>query len=288
MAIKQPFMVKNNFSGATASLSVQAKAGESLRVKGLRFGALASRGFLQAFIDRVSVGYFYIGDITANHLEQWSLATLLGNTFKRLIDKGIHSGFPVGEGQTFEVKPAGAGDTVIGAIEYEIGEKDDFKPEMPNGSSSKEFVFLNYGTNSTQALTTEWATVDKSRNPSEYPAFPFGDVVPAKMNISILGFLMMTWKDSAGTLNPNYAYLKLIKDRQTLFDEDRNGIYVREGMGMLTWGPCRQTNVDIELFPEPLSFGPGDELTVQVQAGDKTIIAEGIDLVAIEKVTAVS
>jgi len=288
MAIKQPFMVKNNFGGATASLSIQAKAGESLRVKGLRFGALTSRGFAQCFIDRVTVGYFYIGDINANHLEQWSMATLLGNTFKRLIDKGIHSGFPVGEGQTFEVKPAGAGSTLIGAIEYEIGEKDDFKPEMPNGSASKEYVFLNYGTNTDLASAGDWAKVDKSRNPSEYPAFPFGDVVPAKLNIQILGFLMMTWKDAFGNLNPNYSYLKLIKDRQTLFDEDRNGIYVREGMGMLTWGPCRQTNVDVELFPEPLSFGPGDELNILVQAGDKDIPAEGIDLVAIEKVTAVS
>jgi hypothetical protein len=285
MALRQPYMIKNNFGAATAALSITAKPGESLRIKGLRFGALASRGFAECFIDRVSVGFWYIGDINANHLEQWSLATLLGNVFKRLVDKGLFAGYPVGEGQTFEVKPRLAGTTVIGAIEYEIADAADNKPEMPNGSNSKEFLFLNYGTNTTQALTTAWAAVDLPRNPSEYPAFPFGNVVPAKMNIDILGFLFMDWKDSAGTVNPEYTYLKLIKERQTLFDEDRNGIYVREGMGQLTWGPCRQTNVDIELFPVPLSFKPGDELTVQISAGSKTLIASGIDLVAIERVT---
>lgn len=284
MALKQAYANKNNLSAATASLSLTAKPGESYRVKGLRFGALSSRGFAEIFIDRVSVGYFYIGDINANHLEQWSIATLLGNVFKRLIDLGIHRGFPIAEGQTMTIKPAAVGATVIGAIEYEIGEKDDFKATDPNGSAAKEYDFLNYGTNTAQALTTIYTPVDKSRNPDEYPAFPFGEAVPPKKRIQIFGFLFMDWKDSAGTTNPEYSYLRLMKDREVLFDEDRNGIWVREGMGQLTWGPCRQTNVDIELLPAPLTFEQGTELNVAVQAGSKTLIATGIDLVAIERV----
>lgn len=285
MAIKQPFLVKSNWLAYTKSLSVTARAGESLRIKDLRFAALVTRGFAECFIDRVSVGFFYIGDLTANHLEQWSIATLLGNVFKRLIDKGIHSGFHVAEGQTFEVRSSPVGADVGGAIIYESADKDDFKPEMPNGSKAKEFCFLNYGTNNTATTFPAWAKVNMSRNPSIYPAFPFGESVPPKMKIDIFGFLMMSWKDSAGTLSPNYAYLKMMKDREVLFDEDRNGIYVREGMGLLTWGPCRQTNIDIELFPEPISFGPGEELNIEVYGNIKNIIQYGIDLVAIEKVT---
>ncbi|MBA7706349.1 hypothetical protein ES703_115201 [subsurface metagenome] len=101
--------------------------------------------------------------------------------------------------------------------------------------------------------------------------------------MDILGFLLIDWKDALGNLNPNYAFLKLIKDREILFDEDRQGICVREGMGFLTWGPCRQTNVDIELFPAPVLFGPGDELLVQMTAGDTAIAKNDIYLATIQK-----
>lgn len=284
MGLRNPFMVKDNFGGATASLSLAAKTGESLLIKGLRFGALASGGFAECLIDRLSVGFWYIGDIKANHLEQWSLAALHHSVFASLIRKGLFKGYPLAEGETFQVLPHTAGATVIGAIEYEVHDAGDITRDMPNGSLSKEYLFLNYGTNAIEIPIDGTGTLDKTRNPSEYPSFPFGDIVPARTEIDILGFLLMTWKDSQGNLNPNYAYLKLVKERKVLFDEDRNGIYVREGMGMLTWGPCRQTNVDIELFPEALHFGPGEELLVQMEAGDTAIAVDDIYLATIQRV----
>lgn len=286
MAIKQPHMIKSNLLSAASSLWLTARPGESIRIKGLRSGALTSRGFNQCFIDRVAVGFWYTGDINANHLEQWSLATMRGNLFKSLIDKAVFNGYPVGEGQTFELKPYSPATQVVAAIEYEIGDKDDFKPEMPNGSTAKEFFFMNYGTNSAQIAANATGVIDTPRNPSEFPGFPFGEVVPAKQAVDIYGFALIAWKDSQGNLNPNYAYLKLVKDRITLFDDDRNGICVREGMGFLTWGPCRQTNVDIELLPAPLTFGPGDELQVQMTAGADIIAASDIDIAAIMRVRA--
>jgi len=285
MALKQSLMIKGSNNTAVTSLSLSAKAGESLRIKGLKFGALTAKGYVELFIDRVSVGFFYAGDINANHLEQYDVTTLLGNVFDRLVALGIHTGYPVGEGQTFEVKPAVAGSTVVGQIIYEIGEKDDFKPTDPNGSSSKVFCFLNYGTNTAQFLATAYGTLDLPRNPTEYPAFPFGATVPPKQKVEILGALLQCWKDNEGSLGPSYGFLRLMKDRVTLWDEDRRGMFVGEGMGLLTWGPCRQTNVDIRLFPEPLVFGPGDELLVQLSAVDKTVVASGVNFALIERIT---
>jgi hypothetical protein len=285
MAIRQPYMIKSNWPTATSTLTLTAKPAESIRIKDLRFGALASGGFAECLIDRLSVGFWYIGDINANHLEQWSLATDHGNVFKRLVDLGIHNGYPLSEGQTFTVQPRVAGTEVIGHIVYEIGDADQFKQEDQNGTKSKQFVFLNYGTNSDAIDAGSYGNLDTSRNPAEYPAFPFGDTVPAKHRIEILGILLMHWKDAQGNLNPNYSHLRLIKDRVTLFDEDRAGIPVREGMGFGSWGPCRQVKSDIELFPEPLVFEPGDELIVQMEAGDKDIPESGIYLAAIERVT---
>lgn len=284
MALKEPFMLKDNFGGAAASLSLEAKTGESLLIKSLRFGALHSGGFAECLIDRLSVGFWYIGDIHANHLEQASLTTLRLSVFQSLIDRGLFLGYPVAEGETFQVAPHTAGATVIGSIGYEIHDAGDMTRDMPNGSATKEYLFLNYGTNAAEIAIDGIGPLDKTRNPSEYPAFPFGEVVPARTEVEILGVLLMSWKDAVGNLNPNYAYLKLLKERKVLFDEDRNGIYVREGMGRLTWGPCRQTNVDMELFPKPVLFGPGEELLVQMSAGDTAIAADDIMLATIQRV----
>jgi len=283
MALKNNYMLKSNMLTATAALSLEAKVGESLLIKGLYFGALHSGGFAELLIDRVSVGFFYIGDIKANHLEQWQMASLLGNVFDRLIAKDIMAGYPVAEGQTFEVRPHTAGATCIGSIVYEVHDAGDITSDMPNGSTSNEFLFLNYGTNAIEIAIDATGTLDSTRNPSEYPAFPYGEVVPANYEMEILGFLLIAWKDALGNLNPNYAFLKLTKDRKVLFDDDRQGICVREGLGFLTWGPCRQTNVDISLFPEPLLFSSGDELLVQMTAGDTAIAIDDLMFCSIQR-----
>ena len=284
MALKNPYMVKNNLLAAAANLEITAKPGEGLLVKDLRFGALHSGGFAECLIDRLSVGFWYIGDINANHLEQCSVTSIHINVFRRLIQLGLFKGYPVAEGETFEVKPHTVGATVVGSIVYEVHEAADITPEMPNGSRAMEYLFLNYGKNGAEIAISGTGTLDESRNPSEYPAFPFGEVVPANHEVDILGFLVMNWQDALGNANPNYAYLKLVKDRKTLFDDDRNGICIREGMGQLTWGPCRQTNVDLELFPEPITFRGGDELLVQMTAGDTAIAADDPYLAAVMRV----
>ena len=285
MGLLNPFMVKASALTAVSSLSIEAKIGQSLLIKKLKFGALHSGGFAEILIDRVSVGFFYIGDINANHLEQFEMATLLGNVYDRLIDKGIMAGYPIAEGQTFEVRPHTAGATVIGTIVYEIHDAGDMTSDMPNGSTATEFLFLNYGSNAIEIAIDGTGTLDKTRNPSEYPAFPFGEVVPANYSMEILGFLLIDWKDALGNLNPNYAYLKLIKDRNVLWDDDRNGLCIREGMGFLTWGPCRQTNVDIQLLPTPITFAAGDELLVQMTAGDTAIAVDDVYMAAIQRAT---
>lgn len=281
MAIKEPYMIKSNMLTATASLSLEAKVGESLLIKGLYFGALAAGGFAEILIDRVSVGFWWIGDINTNHLEQYEAMILMGNLFDRLIAKGIMDGYPVAEGQTFEVRPHTAGDEVIGSIVYEIHDAGDMTSDMPNGSTAKEFVFMNYGTNALVIAGNATGALDKTRNPAEYPAFPYGDVVPAKHEMEVHGFLLKQWEDADGVINPNYAFLKLIKDRHVLFDDDRQGICVREGMGFLTWGPCRERDMDIKLFPEPILFGPGDELLVQMSMG---AAAAGVDSILLASV----
>ena len=276
MALKQPFMVKENFAAATANLEITAKVGESLLINQLRVGALHSLGFTECLINRLSVGFFYTGDINANHLEQCSEADVLPNVFERLIQKEVFKGYPVAEGETFEIKPAVVGATVVGGIFYEVYDAEDIKSEMDCGSKGKNYTFLNYGTNTLEIAANAYGSLDKSRNPSEYPSFPFGEVVPAGHEIDVMGILLMDWQGYVDDTAAGMRYLKLTKDRKVLFNDDRRGIYSTQGMSYFTWGPTRQTNTDIKLFPKPITFGPGDELNVELSAGGVAITAEDV------------
>lgn len=283
MALKEPFMIKENFTAATASLSIKADVGESLRIKQLLVGALHSGGFCECLIDRLSVGFWYIGDINANHLEQCGVTDVLPNLYERLQQLKIFEGYPIAEGETFEIKPAVAGATIVGAIVYEVHEAGDMTSEMPGGSKAEEYMFINYGTNTAQIDADTYGALDKSRNPSEYPSFPFGEVVPAGHEIDIHGVLLKTWGGYVDDTADTMRFLKLIRDRKVLFNEDRRGIYVTQGMGPLTWGSIRQTNCDIKLFPAALKFGPGDELNMSLSAA-VNVTAEDVLMATVQTV----
>lgn len=274
MGIKHKYMVKENFTAATASLSIEAKVGESLLIKQLLIGARHAGGFCECLIDRLSVGFWYIGDIAANHLEQCAVTNVLPNLFERLQQLGIFNGYPVAEGEVFEIKPAVQGADIVGAIIYEVYDAEDIKAEMPGGSKAEEYLFVNYGTNTIAVPAGEYGALDKSRNPSEYPAFPFGEVVPAGHEVDLHGVLIKSWGGYVDNTAETMRFLKLIRDRKVLFNEDRRGIYVTQGMGSLTWGSIRQTNCDIKLFPEKITFGPGDELNISLSAAVEVTIED--------------
>lgn len=283
MALREAFMVKENFNAATANLTLTAKVGESLRIKQLRVGALYSGGWCECLIDRLSVGIFYIGDINANHLEQLTEGNVLPNLFERLQQLNVFEGYPIAEGETFEIRPIIAGTTIVGGIFYELWDAADHKPEADSSSKSPNYTFINYGTNGAQIATGTYGKLDTSRNPTEYPAFPFGEVVPPGYEIDILGILIQDWKGNVDNTAANMRYLRLTKDRKVLFTDDRRGIYSTQGMSYFTWGSIRQTNTDIKLFPKPLTFGPGDELIVELSAGG-TITALDVNIAMIMKV----
>ena len=118
-----------------------------------------------------------------------------------------------------------------------------------------------------------------SKNPAEFPDFPFGKVVPANYEIDILGILGSTFApgENDGTIYTYTKYLKMIRDREVLFDEDRNGLLfmarntegkadcdmIAEGWSVIG----NYTDEDAKepyILPAPLTFRAGDELGVYV------------------------
>jgi len=226
-------------------------------------------------IAKTTVGYFRVGGMLGNHIPFPRKDKLNTSIFGKLVKKGLFRPFPVAEGETFlitGVAQAGAVQCVI----YDLYEAGDVRPDEPNGSKSDEYDMINYGRCSTILVDGD-NRYELNQNPAEFPDFPFGGVVPANKQIDIKGILFsdIAKESNTGANKQITQYLKFIKDRTVLFDEERNGFpYIgllpgsditSVGTGQSVGGNYSDVDHREELIlPEVLTFSAGEELSVIV------------------------
>lgn len=301
--IKQGNCVKRITASGGGDL--EANAGESFLIKRIYANPSGNDTFLTLRVDRKTVGVYRIGGDAGNHLSYLTEGNFKNNLMEFLAKAGINIFIPVAEGQLFTVSRYAETGEVI--IVYDIYDAGDMVASMPNGSDSKEYTFMQY-MDSTETLTASGdVKIDTSLSPAEFPDFPCGAVVPARHTIDILGICGSPVGDK--TSGDNYflsEYLKLVKDRETLFDEDRNGIpffakkpdedevMYRTTMSLI--GDCVMNSYSQahELLADPLMFDPvlhfvaGEELLIYVtmaETGSHTLTASIQSLAALIKVT---
>jgi len=209
-----------------------------------------------------------------------SLETTPGKEMKTLLgllrEWGLFNGYPVASGQTFSLSGA-KGSNAVQMVVYDVYDPGDVRPDEPNGSASAEYLYINYGDAGSNINTDGDTRLTHSLTPAEFPDFPFGAVVPAQRQIEVIGILASTFapKENDGTNYCYTKYLKLMRERTVLFDEDRNGLLFydptttvrghvdRVGEGYSLIGNF--SDVDYRpplLFDPPLVFSPGEELSV--------------------------
>lgn len=202
-----------------------------------------------------------------------------------LRELGHFDGYPVAEGETLileDVKQAGCLQLVI----YQINDAGDFKPEMPNGSKATEYMFVNYGRPAAAVTTTVETVYNTVKSPAEFPDFPFAKDVPAHTEIELLGVLasdLVDYRSAADAMNTDY--LKLVRERETLFDEDKNGLIHKGVVGTVNGATViargyslfgNFSDVDRKLpllFDPPLMFSPGEELGIYVATTAGTTVS---------------
>ncbi len=291
MALLNALMVKSGFElGDGAAVSITADTGESFLIKDV-IVAYPTTDYVDFYIDKTSVGRFRVKGNLGNHL-----ARAVGNGVPEVLpegetrqsmsilrfleDAGIFKGFPVAEGQTFSVKPSDADETIGNCIIiYERYDAGDISAGDENGTESDTYLLLSYGKVSASINATYEYKYDESSIPAEFPQFPFEEAVPAKTTIEVYGIAgseVIYWADASNYIYT--TYLKLMKGREVLNDEDRNGIpfYGKTslvgssthyfGRGLSPIG--NHTDLDMRrplIFKEPLIFEAGEELTVSLK-----------------------
>jgi hypothetical protein len=204
----------------------------------------------------------------------------LNETILSFLEKlGVFKGFPVAEGQEFTIEPIPTSINGIQVVVYEQWDPADIKSDQENGATSKEYFYLNYGNTGAIINAAGDQKYDTPQTAAEFPDFPFGAVVPAKHEIDIIGVCASPFApgENEGT---NYCYtqfLKFVKEREVLFDEDRNGILFlarsaaadgaqdMKAEGFTFIGNLSEFDNNPPLiFPQPLTFSAGDELNIYV------------------------
>jgi len=290
---------------ASGGGDLQADAGESFLIRGLYCEPSTNDTFLTLRVDRKTVGVYRVKGRYGNHLSHIRRDYISMNLIEFLTRKGINVAIPVAEGQVFNVsRYAETGEVVI---VYDIYEAGEINAGMPNGSDAKEFTFIQYMDAATYPSASGDTVINTALSPAEFPDFPCGAVVPAKKNIDILGLIGTPVGHKTDANNHILTtFVKLIKDRETLFDEDRNGIPFRASLPTFTDPEHRAAfsliggagnwwlDGDFDTYGEPLIFDPtlnfvsGEELLIYLTfalTGTKTLGAASIDLATILHVT---
>jgi len=294
---------------AIATDSLEAKAGESFLIRGIYAVPETDNDYLVLKVDRKTVGVYRIYGRSGNHLGCMNTGYINGNLMEFLQSKGVNCSIPVAEGQTFTVDSVGTSPVII--IVYDTYDAGDIRADMPNGTDSKEYLFVQYMDTTATVDASETVELDESLSPAEFPDFPCGKSVPANTEIEILGLAGCPCGDGfASGTNIGSSFVKLVKEREVLFDEDRNGIPFRyqwdslagaylaeysligsgtpflvkdDGMG-LTYNI---THGNPLMFEPALKFQSGEELLVYMSfilAGTRTLPADTIDFAAIMRV----
>ncbi|MBA7495072.1 hypothetical protein ES702_05651 [subsurface metagenome] len=245
--------------------------------------------------------------VSGNYRFNEAVQQMTGHRTETLLEylskRGDFKGFPVAEGETFKI--TGAARTYCKQIVvYEIHEAGDMASNMENGSKADSYLFLNYGNCGATINVNGDSLFTTSISPAEFPSFPFGAVVPAKNQIELLGICATPFAPKEND-DTNYIYtqfMKFVKDREVLFDEDRQGIIFENRQLSLTHRTDsyaqgisligNKSEYDLNdpfMFTPPLIFAPGDELgiyltTVKVLTGQNITVDEH-EICLIQRVT---
>jgi len=264
---------------ASGGGDLEAKAGESLRVTGIECIPSTNDTYITVRVDRVTTAYYRVKGLSGNHLSCNRVDYLKRNIMAFLKAAGVNVTIPVAEGQTLNIsRYAETGNIMVIYDRYSAG---DVQATDPNGSESNSITYLQYASVGVTPTASGDHKLDTAITPSEFPDFPCGKVVEARHTVEMLGVAGCPFNNAeAGPAGWATSFMKFIKDREVLFDSDRNGIPFDAqdaaatadsyGGNFSLIGPGTEILVDTNIIMpgDPLMFEPalrfeaGSELSV--------------------------
>lgn len=288
-----------------STLTLTADTGESFLIKTIYCFPNHTDGYAVLRVDRKTVGVYRTGGKTGNHLGHPSHGLIHRNLMEFLAGRDINVSIPVAEGQQFTITKQNQYSHYL--VIYDIHDAGDIRADVANGTDSKVFTFIQYMDASSYPSASGDVELDVSLSPAEFPDFPCARTVPPRSTIKLLGLVGSPVADATDASNYIVSdYVKLIAERETLFDEDNNGLPFRasspseaevqyyETLSLIHSCTSIDLTETIQALGDPLIFEPalefqsGEELLIYIafrEIGSHTLTAGAIDLAAILQVT---
>lgn len=294
-----------------STYDLTADIGESFLIRKITVFAPSDDGYLILRVDRKTVGVYRTKGKSGNHLGHPQTGWLHKNLMESLEGHAINVSIPIAEGQTFTYEFTTGNGHVC--TYYDVYSAGDIRADMPNGSEAKEYTFIQYMDASSYPSASGDVLLDTSLSPTEFPDFPCGKNVPPRHKIDVLGLIGCPVGDDTDASNYIVTdFVKLVKEREVLFDQRRRGFLFTGLRGVsngTVWnntfspiGGCVPVQIVLYnqsstqpsyqeplIFDEPIHMISGEELNVYITArlvGSHTLTAGAIDLAAILRVTA--
>ncbi len=287
--------------------TITAAAGKSILIRQFSAPFPTSTGYVTLKVDRKTVGVYRFGGKTGNHIGMPLPGYHHRNLWDELVKAGINLSIPVAEGQSFTYTySSGNAHTVI---IYDIYDAGDITSIMQNGSDAKDYTFLQYMDAASYPSASGDVHLDTALSPAEFPNFPCDAVVPSGHTIKLLALVGSPVGDATDASNYIVTdYLKLIRGREMLLDEDNRGIPFRNGglgaaqveytdnVSMIhacvpsAISTGKPTDGGPLIFDPPLEFASGDEFGLYLVfrlVGSHTLTAAAIDIAAVLNVVVV-
>jgi len=273
MAVKESFMV---FTGMDKNeYSLTPNFDEGIIIKEIHIPNSVN-DYLLVYIGKTLVGYYNIGkDPIGNNLFAPAESLTEANVYNYLLARGIFRPYLVAEGETIVFKTENGTNFDL-LLVYETHDAGDINPGEPGGSKSEEYDLVNYVY---PATVESESVVDTALTPTEFPAFPAAENVPAGREIYIHGIIgnpaVGVDDHTAIAHGTRTQAIKFTYNRKVLFDENKIGIpfYATKtpsenkqyGVYLSPISPCSNKDKrEVFLFPEPLVFTEGEELELKI------------------------
>lgn len=264
----------------TTALTLKADEDESILVRGM-YSSGASTAHMQATVGQRTVADFRVAGALGNHLcfpvgATTAGPSIEGNLLDLLYAAGIHRGFPIPSGHTMAwTGPNAAGS--VNAVLYDVFDPGDIRRDAPNGPESSELDYVVYGDTGATIATAATSLYDNLVSTAEFDSFPFNADVPGRTQITVYGICASTFAPSEndGTDDISTKEFKAVRNQTTLWDKDLVGLSLWQALGaqsadQIGAGPSLLGNYsDTDrrkplMFPEPLVFESGEELSLYV------------------------
>lgn len=174
----------------------------------------------------------------------------------------------VPEGKEYVLSdPDGNANGTVYYREAAAGQFNDRSDGAPSGTV-RPFITSGQSTESVASQATENFAVDTSVNPAQLDDFPYEEDVRADREYDLVG--LMTSLDGSSGGNVTYDGFRLTSEekdfiaRSSAFIDPSNAQYPSDELDTMPW-----------VFPEPITFTPGDDLEFRAQASNaNTMTAE--------------